>query len=409
MANVTEHGSSRLKRQTVGAMCIAQILGMIGYSGVAALLPDFIEQWSLSHTQAGWLSGIFFVGYAASVLVIVSLTDFVAARSIYLVSMLITALSYGAFAACDTFGAALVFRLLAGVGLAGTYMPGLKALSDKAKGHYRSRVVAWYTVAFTVGVALSFIIMGEIAQRNRWPSAFALSAFCAIVASVVAWIYMPGSEQRSTKRATGFMDLRPVLHNRQAMAYVISYAAVIWASAGARNWIVVFLYDTPTAQMPSVWTSGILVVAALAGILGVPAGLMGNEVSLRFGLRRTAIWIFLIGCIASALFGLVVSLPLTIAAVLTLLYAFVIQGNISNLTTGTIEAASTDRMGATMAVHSSIGFCGGIVGPIIFGIMLDSTSNTTIGWWLGFATCAIACLIGAAALLLLARDPVNLA
>lgn len=288
-------------------------------------------------------------------------------------------------------------------------MPGLKALSDKAKGHYRSRVVAWYTVAFTVGVALSFIIMGEIAQRNRWPSAFALSAFCAIVASVVAWIYMPGSEQRSTKRATGFMDLRPVLHNRQAMAYVISYAAVIWASAGARNWIVVFLYDTPTAQMPSVWTSGILVVAALAGILGVPAGLMGNEVSLRFGLRRTAIWIFLIGCIASALFGLVVSLPLTIAAVLTLLYAFVIQGNISNLTTGTIEAASTDRMGATMAVHSSIGFCGGIVGPIIFGIMLDSTSNTTIGWWLGFATCAIACLIGAAALLLLARDPVNLA
>ena len=139
---MAEEGSKTLRRQTVGAMCIAQILGMIGYSGVAALLPDFIDQWSLSHTQAGWLSGIFFVGYAASVLVIVSLTDYVAARSVYLVSMVITALSYGAFAACDTFGAALVFRLLAGVGLAGTYMPGLKALSDKAEGHYRSRVVA---------------------------------------------------------------------------------------------------------------------------------------------------------------------------------------------------------------------------------------------------------------------------
>ena len=402
---MAEEGSNTLKRQTVGAMCIAQILGMIGYSGVAALLPDFIEQWSLSHTQAGWLSGIFFVGYAASVLVIVSLTDYVAARSIYLVSMVITALSYGAFAASDTFGAALVFRLLAGVGLAGTYMPGLKALSDKAEGHYRSRVVAWYTVAFTIGIALSFIIMGEIAQRSGWPAAFVLSALCAIAASVVAWLYMPDSEQRSSARVVSFLDLRPVFKNRQAMAYVISYAAVIWASAGARNWIVVFLQDTSTAQSPSAWTGGILMVAALAGVLGVPAGLMGNEMSLRFGLRRTAIWIFMIGGFASALFGLVVSWPFIVVVVLTLLYAFLIQGNISNLTTGTIDAASSDHMGATMAVHSSIGFCGGIVGPIIFGMMLDASSSPTTGWWLAFTTCAIACVVGAAALLLLAKGP----
>ena len=402
---MAEEGSNTLKRQTVGAMCIAQILGMIGYSGVAALLPDFIEQWSLSHTQAGWLSGIFFVGYATSVLVIVSLTDYVAARSIYLVSMVITALSYGAFAASDTFGAALVFRLLAGVGLAGTYMPGLKALSDKAEGHYRSRVVAWYTVAFTIGIALSFIVMGEIAQGSGWPAAFALSAFCAIAASVVAWWYMPDSEQRTSARVVSFLDLRPVFKNRQAMAYVISYAAVIWASAGARNWTVVFLQDTSIAQSPSAWTGGILVVAALAGVLGVPAGLIGNEMSLRFGLRRTAIWIFMIGGVASALFGLVVSWPFIFVVMLTLIYAFLIQGNISNLTTGTIDAASSDHMGATMAVHSSIGFCGGIVGPIIFGMMLDASSSPTIGWWLGFATCAIACVVGAAALLLLAKGP----
>lgn len=402
---MVEDQSKILRPQTVAAVCIAQVLGMIGYSGVAALLPVFIEQWSLSHTQAGWLSGIFFVGYAVSVLVIVSLTDHVPARSIYLVCMAISAVSYGAFAACDTFGAALVWRLLAGIGLAGTYMPGLKALSDKVEGHYRSRIVAWYTVAFTVGVALSFIVMGETARWLGWPAAFAVSASCAIAACVIAWFYLPGSGQRSSERIVFLPDLRPVFRNRIAMAFIFSYAAVIWASAGIRNWAVVFLQDASAVQLPFTWTGGILVIAALAGIVGVPAGLLGNELSLRFGLRRTAIWIFIIGGVASACIGLVVIWPFLIVAGLTLLYAFLIQGNISNLTTGTINAASSNHMGATMAVHSSVGFCGGIIGPIIFGIMLDVSNNLTIGWWLGFSSCAIACVAGAVALLIFAKEP----
>ena len=40
-----------------------------------ALLPELFAEWSLSHSDAGWLSGIFFAAYAASVPVLVTLTD----------------------------------------------------------------------------------------------------------------------------------------------------------------------------------------------------------------------------------------------------------------------------------------------------------------------------------------------
>ena len=42
----------------VAAICGAEILGLAGFSIVPALLPQFIEAWSLTNTQAGWLAGI---------------------------------------------------------------------------------------------------------------------------------------------------------------------------------------------------------------------------------------------------------------------------------------------------------------------------------------------------------------
>jgi hypothetical protein len=37
----------------VAAICAAEILGLAGFSIIPALLPQFIEAWSLTNTQAG--------------------------------------------------------------------------------------------------------------------------------------------------------------------------------------------------------------------------------------------------------------------------------------------------------------------------------------------------------------------
>ena len=58
-----------------------------------ALLPQFIEDWSLTNTQGGWLAGSLFAGYMLAVLPLVSLTDRQPARRIYLVSGALNALS----------------------------------------------------------------------------------------------------------------------------------------------------------------------------------------------------------------------------------------------------------------------------------------------------------------------------
>jgi len=108
----------------VAGICAAEILGLARISIVPALLPQFIEAWSLTNTQAGWLAGITSAGYMLAVIPLVSLTDRRPARQLYLASSVLSALSCLGMALCDSLLPALGFRALAGIAMAGMYMPG---------------------------------------------------------------------------------------------------------------------------------------------------------------------------------------------------------------------------------------------------------------------------------------------
>ncbi len=127
------------------AVLIAQVLVQIGAFTLPALLPGYIARWSLSATEAGWLIGTFFAAYVVAVPVLVGLTDRLPARRIYLVGAGATALSHLGFAVlADGFWSGLVLRAIGGVGWAGCYMPGLKAIADRLEGTAQSRAVTWH-------------------------------------------------------------------------------------------------------------------------------------------------------------------------------------------------------------------------------------------------------------------------
>ena len=145
------------KTAVITTICLAEVLSMLTLATVPALLPTFIEEWSLTKTEAGWLSGTYYLGYLGAVPFLVSLTDRKPAKPIYLGCLVLSGISALAFAfLAEGFWTALVLRTIGGVGLAGTYMPGLKLLTDQLDrikpGADHSRSVALYTSCFGVGV-----------------------------------------------------------------------------------------------------------------------------------------------------------------------------------------------------------------------------------------------------------------
>ena len=63
-----------------------------------ALLLALISEWSLSHTEAGWVTSILYAGYAMSVPVLVTLTDQIDLKPIYLLGVAIITVAAAGFA-----------------------------------------------------------------------------------------------------------------------------------------------------------------------------------------------------------------------------------------------------------------------------------------------------------------------
>src|SRR6516225_9007115 len=225
----------------VGAVCGAEILSLLGYSMIPALLPQFIGAWSLTNTQAGWLTGMVSAGYMLAVVPLVSLTDRQPARRIYLGSSTLGALSNFGMALCDSLLPALGFRAVAGIAMAGMYMPGLQALTHGVDGAMRARIAAWYTSSFTIGASLSFLF-GRFGTLLGWRSAFVLAGILGAAGVFIAWAMMPRTEDASKAREPRpRLEFRPVLANRDALVLIVGYAAAICSSVVSRKGIAVFV------------------------------------------------------------------------------------------------------------------------------------------------------------------------
>jgi hypothetical protein len=96
--------------------------------------------------------------------------------------------------------------------------------------------------------------------------------------------------------------------------------------------------------------------------------------------------------------GYSAALPYAAAAALVLVYAMLIWSDSSSLTAGSAGSAEPGRRGATLAVHSTLGYAGGFFGPLALGATLDLVGGASaIGWGLAFGHVTLAVLAGALA------------
>jgi predicted MFS family arabinose efflux permease len=381
----------------VTLVCTAQVCAQIGAYTWPALLPGFIAEWHITNGEAGWITGLFYAAYTVSVPFLVTLTDRIDPRSVYLAGVGLTVVSHVAFAAfADGPGSAAAARILAGVGWAGTYMTGLKLLADRVEPALMSRAVAGHAASIGVAGALSFLFAGLLSRSLGWRGAFVGAAGAAAIAWLIVFLWAPAQRRRHDAPAAGALfDFRPALRNRSAMAYAVAYCAHTWEMNALRGWAVAFLAYVATATGErSPWLAPTVVATAM-GLVGTWASVAGNELSIRLG-RQRLVRLAMTACVAcGTVIGFLGARSYPLAAALVLLYGLFIWLDSSSLTAGAAGSADPRRRGATLALHSMAGYAGGFVGPLMIGWILDLGGGmSAISWGLAFLHVAIVALIG---------------
>jgi MFS family permease len=378
-------------------VCAAQVCVQVGAYVWPALLPGMMLRWSLSNSEAGWITGVFYAAYTVAVPILVTLTDRVDAKRVYLAGVALTVVAHLSFALlADGFWSAVAARALAGVGWAGTYMTGLKLLADRVEGRLLARAVAGHAAGIGIAGAFSFMIADLVQGAAGWQGAFAVGAGFAVCAWIVVALFAPARQAASHAAAPShrLFDFRPVFRNRSAMAYALAYCFHTWEMNALRGWGVAFLaFVAVSTGDAHPWIAPTVVVTAM-GLIGTGASIFGNEMSIRFG-RMRLIRVAIAGSVlVGAVIGFLGPSSYTLAAALVLAYGFVIWLDSSSLTAGTAGSADPSRRGATLAVHSMLGYGGGFVGPLAVGWTLDLAGGMSrIGWGAAYLTIAMLVLI----------------
>jgi MFS family permease len=381
--------------RAIAWMCAAHVVSMVGFATYATLLPRLLDEWGMNNTQAGLISGMFFAGYMAAVPLLTSLTDRLDARRIYFASCAVASAGLAAFALlAKGVNSASLAQLAVGAGIAGTYMPGLRALTDNVQGtHSQSRAVAFYTAVFGFGTSLSILFSGWIADSMGWRWAFGLAALGPLASGLMVVLGLP-ARKPVRHHDTHVLDFRPVLKSREVRPFILGYAVHCWELFGSRSWLVAFIVFAQELRVaegagPAAWSA--VAIAAVANLFGPAASIFGNELAMRGG-RERLIWRAMLasGVLTCAL-GFASFLPWYLLALLVMLHMTLIMTDSSALTAGVVTRADERIRGATMAVHSTLGFGTGFVAPLVFGVVLDLAGGnlSPLAWGLAFMTLGV--------------------
>ena len=388
----------------VGSFCVALVLSLMGFMAPAAMLGDIIRDWQLSNAQAGWLGGALFAGYILTVPVLTAYTDRIDPKRIYLVCAALGAIgNFGFGFVADGLWSGVVFRVLTGIGLAGTFMPGLKALSDQLPaGKTQQRGATYYTSVFALGSGLSILIAGGAADLLDWHWAFAIAGAGGLGAFLIVAVVLPANPPDPDARPPGAaLDFRPLLKERAVMSYVMSSLGVAWEVFASRVWFVTFFLYLQT-QFPgaeSGWSP--VVWATIVALVGVPAAMLIGEMSVRYNRHRILIVVAVVSVALAVSIGFTVDAAYEIPLVLSILFGMFSYGRTAATTAGTVAVADPKRRGGALAIQSFVGFSGGILGPLAFGIALDAAggSGTAAAWVIAMMVMAVGPVITILALL----------
>lgn len=394
----------KLARADVGwlvALCSAELGTMLLFSSFSAVIPVLQAEWRLSNVEVGFILSAYQVGYTLAVAVLATLTDWISARRIYIVSALWAAGAGAGFAiTSDDVVTGLVWRTLAGVGLAGTYMPGLRLVTERFGKKHRGVAIGSYTGTFVVGTSISLLLTSWAAGVWGWRAASGLMAIGPLAAALIVVSSVRQTEARESARASERGALIGVLGNRAAMRLIGAYGAHTWELMGMRGWILPFLVASLSSgaggATDHIQQAG-LASAAILAIGAIPHPIAGL-CSDRWGRRRLISSIMLISGACSVVMGWTLLLPFATVIAVGLIYGVAVTAESAVISTAIADVTEPAYLGRTMALQSTVGFAAGALAPLTFGIILDVAShNGATGaqtWALAFSGLGIVALLG---------------
>ncbi len=339
----------------------------LGFGLITPVLPQFAQSFGVGATA----SSVVVSAFAFFRLVFAPgggrLIARLGERPVYLMGLVIVAISTGATAFAQTYWQLLLFRGVGGIGSVMFTVSAVALMVRLSPPTIRARVSSAYASAFLIGGIGGPVVGGLLGNLGlRVP--FIVYAITLLIAASVVAIFLGGTALRPDEAAAALpaMTFREGWGDSAYRAAIASGFANGWANFGVRNAILPLFAAVVIGKQP--WVAGMaLAVFAAGNAVGLT---VAGRLSDRIGRKPFIVSGLVVSGLATAVTGFSTNLPV-------LVVLSVVAGLGSGALNPAQQASLADIVGRernggpALAAFQMSADTGAIIGPIVAGLLVD--------------------------------------
>jgi cyanate permease len=183
----------------LGLVLLTTAAGLMMFAAPFPLLSLWVKDLGISRTQAGALTGLWYLVSACASLPAGWLSDRVRLRGLFLSLWALIVAGTALMAAASGFWMLCLGRVIFSTGMTGHLVAGPKLLAVWFEGRREfGLIMGFYSMSMTAGVYASLFVLGRIGQRSGWKPAMLLLVVLATV-GLFMMLSVPSASPGSNK------------------------------------------------------------------------------------------------------------------------------------------------------------------------------------------------------------------
>lgn len=377
----------------LGWLFIVQaLIALVGRS-LAPFAPLFEADLSLSKAQIGMLPAALFLGQALISLHAGFFVDRIGTKNMMILLTICLGTSFALLSASSFYPLILLLIMIGGFGYGAMHPASNRGVIHWFPIRRRGTAMGIKQMGITTGSAMAALILLPLATQWGWRPVLLMAALLLILIGFFAFKYYEDPERINSRAESEpplkMLDsLSSLLKNRLYLLVSISAMALNGSQMILNTYIVLFTYEIHA--IPLVIAGILLVISEVGGSIGrIVWGVTSD--TLFKGNRIIVLTIIAITSSISALtlFLLPEGTSFGVFVPIVFIFGFCISGFNGIWMNAVTEYVPENLSGSASGFSIMLGSWGVIIGPPLFGLIVDTSSYYT-GWLLLFIVLLVA-------------------
>ncbi|MFA8438460.1 MFS transporter [Pueribacillus sp. YX66] len=338
---------------------------------------------SLTKAQIGMLPAALFLGQSIAAIPVGYVTDQLGSKRLLLALAVCLGASFMFMTLTSFFILVLIMITVGGLGYGAMHPVSNRGIMYWFTARTRGTAMGIKQMGVTLGSALAALVLLPLANAFGWRPVLLGAGLLLIVVGYLTYLfyYDPPRENeiRKTNRGGFFASMKVMLRHKPLLLVSLAAVGLQGSQMMLNTYLVLFAYEKLAISL--VLAGVLLVISEIGGSFGrVGWGVISDRI---FNGRRLII-LMLISIFAGFISIVISQLPtgtsFGVMAVITFIFGFCIAGFNGVWMNAATELVPREQSGAASGFSIMIGSWGVILGPPLFGLIVDKTGSFSAGW-----------------------------